>query len=151
MSHFGFGFFLGLVWRHMGLESYLIFTLCTAHQLFMMLLLLLLQGNGAEKVQLATDSGQQLKPFAVLVLSICKQRCHLSNFDIDAGKATTKKENKNQKLKTENQNKISWRLPGLLMTNFPSICGGKFNWVSGKDFKAKTGKQVLSTPRQTAH
>lgn len=107
MSHFGFGFFLGLVWRHMGLESYLIFTLCTAHQLFMMLSLLLLQGNGAEKVQLATDSGQQLKPFAVLVLSICKQRCHLSNFDIDAGKATTKKENKNQKLKTENQNKIS--------------------------------------------
>lgn len=50
--------------------------------------------------QLATDSGQQLKQFAVLVPSICKQRCHLSNFDIDAGKATTK-------TKTENQNKIS--------------------------------------------
>lgn len=90
------------VWRHVGLVSYLIFTLCTAHQLIMMLSLLsslLLQPNGAEKVQLATDSGQQLKQFAVLVPSICKQRCHLSNFDIDAGKATTKTKTENRKPK----------------------------------------------------
>lgn len=95
------------VWRHLGLVSYLIFTLRTAHQLFMSFLLLLFQGNGAEKVQLAIDSGQQLKQFAILVFSICKQRCHLSNFDVDAGKATTKKENRKQKPKIENQNKIN--------------------------------------------
>lgn len=119
---------------------------CFADLIFTPDLLLFLQPNGAEKVQLTAGAGSrgQLKQFAFLANSICKQRCHLSQ-------TSTLMQAKRERARTKNQNKISCRLSMLLMTNFR---GRKFpinmqwkiklNW-GGVDFKEKTNRCETQT------
>lgn len=81
--------------------------------------------NGAEKVQLTAGSWQ-LKPFALSLVSICKQRCHLSQTSTLTQAKQAKAKAENRKARTENRKP---KTKTKSVARFVSIINDKFGKI----------------------